>query len=240
MELTTPAGPQGAGAAGPLHALSYVVVDVETTGMRPWHGDRVTEVAAVVVRAGAVVERFTALVNPERPIPPRISALTHITNDMVRAAPPFRDICAELLPVMAGHVFVAHNAAFDWRFLSAEVARARRAELAAPRLCTVRLARRLLPALPSRRLEALAQHYGVTVVGRHRALGDAEATAHILLRLLEHAEREHGCTGWAHLDALQRAARGRGRRWYPPVAATPEVSPGGAPPVQGTLWERTA
>ena len=104
-----------------LAMLSYVVVDVETTGTSPGSGDRITEIAAIVVRDGVVAERFETLVNPERPIPPMITNLTQINWEMVKDAPRFRDICDELLRVLAGHVFVAHNAEFDWRFVSAEV-----------------------------------------------------------------------------------------------------------------------
>jgi DNA polymerase-3 subunit epsilon len=182
-----------------LARLSYVVVDVETTGTSPWAGDRVTEIAAIVVRDGKVAEQFQTLVNPERPIPPMITALTHISWDMVKDAPRFRDVCEELLRVMEGHVFVAHNAEFDWRFLTAEVQRATGRQLQGRRLCTVRLARRVLPHLRSRRLDSLADYYDVEITARHRAAGDAVATAHILLRLLD-AAREHECRSW---DALQ-------------------------------------
>jgi DNA polymerase-3 subunit epsilon len=182
-----------------LARLSYVVVDVETTGTSPWAGDRVTEIAAIVVRDGQVAERFETLVNPERPIPPMITALTHISWDMVKDAPRFRDVCDELLRVMEGHIFVAHNAEFDWRFLSAEVQRATGRQLTGRKLCTVRLARRVLPQLRSRRLDSLADYYNVEIAARHRAAGDAVATAHILLRLLDEA-RERDCRSW---DALQ-------------------------------------
>src|SRR6185437_12532825 len=170
-----------------LEALSYVVVDVETTGMNAFFGDRVTEIAAVVVRGGRIAEQFQTLVNPERPIPAMITALTHITPQMVRDAPRFREIAPELLQFLQGHVFVAHNAEFDWRFVSAEVARATNRQLTGRRLCTVRLARRVLPQLRSRKLDSLAHFYDVTITDRHRAAGDALATAHILLRLLDAA-----------------------------------------------------
>jgi DNA polymerase-3 subunit epsilon len=196
-----------------LAALSYVVVDVETTGMRVWDGDRITEIAAVVVREGEVAEVFQTLVNPERPIPPMITALTHISWEMVKDAPRFRDICDEVLRVLGGHVFVAHNAEFDWRFVSAEIARAAGRELLGPRLCTVRLARRLLPHLRSRKLDSLAHYYNVDIAARHRAAGDAVATAQILLRLLDGA-RERECRTWADLERLvgSRGASGRPRR----------------------------
>jgi DNA polymerase-3 subunit epsilon len=204
----------------PLSALSYVVVDVETTGSRPWGGDRVTEVAAIVVRDGAVAEQFETLVNPERSIPPMITALTQISWAMVKDAPTFRQISDDLLRVLEGHVFVAHNAEFDWRFLCAEFGRATGQRLHSRRLCTVRLARRLLPQLSSRRLDAVAHHYGVEITARHRAGGDAIATAHILLRLLRDA-RDRDCQHWGDLQQLL-GARARGaRRRRPPAMPQP-------------------
>lgn len=190
---------------------SYVVVDLETTGMRAWAGDRITEVGAVVVREGRIVHRYETLVNPERPIPPMISALTHITADMVRHAPRFRDVCDEVLGVVEGHVFVAHNAQFDWRFLSAEVERATGRRLTGRRLCTVKLARRVLPHLRSRRLDSLAHYYDVDIVGRHRAGGDAHATARIFLKLLDEA-RARDCRAWDDLQRLLRVPRAARRR----------------------------
>jgi DNA polymerase-3 subunit epsilon len=208
-----------------LSSLSFVVVDVETTGGRPEGGDRITEIAAVTVRDGRVVDVFETLVNPERSIPPFITRLTNISWEMVRDKAPFRDVCADLLRVLDGHVFVAHNASFDWRFVSAEVARSSGRELTGRRLCTVRLARRLLPQLRSRSLDWVARHYGVEIPAgmRHRAAGDALATAHCLLRLLEDA-RGHGCDRWSELERFLAsggavAKRRRGRR--PPAMPQP-------------------
>ena len=197
-----------------LTSLSYVVVDVETTGGRPWSGDRITEVAAVVVRDGEIRDVFETLVNPQRSIPPMISALTNITWRMVKDAPVFRDVCERLLSVMEGHVFVAHNAGFDWRFVTAEVARANGHRLAGRQLCTVRLARRLLPQLRSRSLDHVAHHYGVAITARHRAGGDALATAHVLIRLLRDA-RDRGCESWPALEALVAKRKGRRKRGRP-------------------------
>jgi DNA polymerase-3 subunit epsilon len=215
-------GPDGAWCLAPrpepqlaapddLDSLSYAVVDVETTGTRAGAGDRITEVAVVVLRGGEVIRRFETLVNPERPIPPMITALTHITWEMVRDAPHFGEICGELLDVLSGNVFVAHNADFDWRFVSTEVERASGRRLESRRLCTVRLARKVLPHLPSRRLDSLAHHYGVEIVDRHRALGDADATARILLRLLGEA-RNRDCFRWDDLQRLLAPSSGRRKR----------------------------
>jgi DNA polymerase-3 subunit epsilon len=194
-----------------LRDLSYVVVDVETTGSSPWSGDRVTEVAAVVVRAGEIVEVYETLVNPERPIPPMITALTNISWEMVKNAPRFADVAPALSEVLRGHVFVAHNALFDWRFLAAEYARATGERLEGRRLCTVRLARRLLPQLPRRSLDFVARHYDVDISARHRAAGDAVATAHVLLGLLRDA-MSRDLTTWDALDGWLRTPQRSPRR----------------------------
>jgi DNA polymerase-3 subunit epsilon len=193
----------------------FVVVDVETTGTSPHSGDRVTEVAAVVMEGGQIEDAFQSLVNPGRPIPSFITSLTGITNAMVADAPSFRDIAGALAQRLEARTFVAHNAPFDWGFLSMEFARADRPEaLFGPPLCTVRLARRLLKHLPRRNLDAVAWHYGIEIESRHRALGDARATAQVLRGLLRDAEQQRGIDS---LEALQawlatRTASSRKRR----------------------------
>ncbi|HTS89036.1 MAG TPA: 3'-5' exonuclease [Gemmatimonadales bacterium] len=186
-----------------LEECAFAVVDVETTGMRASGPDRVTDVAVVVVQGARRELVFESLVNPGVPIPPRIQSLTRITDQMVRVAPSFETVADQLLQVLAGRVFVAHNARFDWRFLSAEMRRARGLRLTAPMVCTVRLARRLLPALESRSLDSLSHYYGLENQARHRAAGDALATAQVLERLLLLA-REQGARTLGDLEALQR------------------------------------
>ncbi len=225
--LSEPAAPswrvQPADSEPLLSSLSFAVVDVETTGGRPEGGDRITEIAVVTVRDGAIVDVFETLVNPERSIPPFITRLTNISWEMVCDKSPFRDVCDDVLRVLDGHVFVAHNAAFDWRFVSAEVSRARGRELTGRRLCTVRLARRLLPQLRSRSLDWVARHYAVEIEPgtRHRAAGDALATARCLLRLLADA-RSHGCERWSELERFlaRTSVRTKPRR-RPPALPRP-------------------
>jgi DNA polymerase-3 subunit epsilon len=129
-----------------------------------------------------------------------------------------------VLRVLDGSVFVAHNAGFDWRFVSAEVARATGRELTGRRLCTVRLARRLLPQLRRRSLDWVARHYAVEIEAgkRHRAAGDAVATAHCLLRLLDDA-RDHGCERWSELERFLSAGNAvkRRRKRRPPALPQP-------------------
>ncbi|HEX4681995.1 MAG TPA: 3'-5' exonuclease [Gemmatimonadaceae bacterium] len=202
---------------GDVHGESYVVVDVETTGTSPWAGDRVTEVAVVHVQNGMARTVFDTLINPERSIPPAIVAITNITWEMVKDAPRFADVCDQLLGVLEGNVFVAHNAGFDWRFISAEVERVTRRPLVGRKLCTVRLARRLVPQLRRRNLDSLASFYGIDNAARHRAGGDALATAQILLRLLD-AARDRGCASTDDLDDLMNTRTARARRPRRPPA----------------------
>lgn len=194
----------------PLKAMSWVVVDVETTGGSP-PSDRITEIAAVVVRDGKIAEVFESLVNPQRPIPSFVSKLTNITWEMVRNAPTFSGVAEDVMKALEGNVFVAHNAAFDWKFVSHEVTRATGNRLVGERLCTVRLAKGLLPGLPRRSLDHLANHYGVEINGRHRAGGDAIATAHCLIRLLKDAE-DRGCSTWEELESLLRGRPAKKKR----------------------------
>jgi DNA polymerase III subunit epsilon len=197
-----------------LHTLPYAVVDVETTGGSPWSGDRVTEVAAVYVDGASVSVAFSTLVNPERRIPWHITRLTGIDDAMVRGAPTFRDLAGELAAHLVGRVFVAHNARFDFGFLESEFARVAPTPLGAivtSQLCTVRLSRKLLAHLPRRNLDAVSHHYGVQIEDRHRAAGDALATAHVLKGLLRDASHR-GVHTWDDLEVLLGARKARARR----------------------------
>jgi len=194
-----------ASGAPPIEACAFAVVDVETTGVRAGADDRITEIAVVLVHGARRELVFEALVNPERPIPPPVSAMTGITDAMVRGAPPFGDVADQVLAALAGRVFVAHNARFDWSFVNAELRRARDVALGGPRLCTVRLARRLVAGIASCALGSLSEHFALENGARHRAAGDALVTAHLLDRLLPLA-RDRGARTLDDLDRLQRTA----------------------------------
>ncbi len=168
-----------------LRECSFAVVDVETTGMRSRMDDRITEIAVVTVSNGVVRLAFDSLINPGRYIPPRITAVTGITNDMVARAPRFAEVSDALLGALSGRVFVAHNARFDWNFVDAEMRRARDLVLTGPRLCTVRLARRLVLGVQSCGLDSLTHYFGWENQARHRAAGDALVTAQLLNRLIQ-------------------------------------------------------
>ena len=190
-----------------LEECAFAVVDVETTGMQAAGDDRITEIAVVVVHGARRDVVFESLVNPGRPIPERICELTGISQEMVDAAPTFAEIADQILAALAGRVFVAHNARFDWGFVGAEVRRTRDLALDGPRLCTVRLARRLVRGEPSYALGALAVRLGLEFGARHRAAGDALVTGMLLQRLLLHA-REQGARTLADIEVLHRTPMG--------------------------------
>lgn len=193
-----------------LDTCAFAVVDVETTGMRAGNGDRITEIAVAVVHGERREIVFESLVNPERPIPRAICAVTNITNEMVRDAPRFSEVSEALLAALAGRVFVAHNARFDWNFVSAELRRSRDLTLDGTRFCTVRLARRLVKGVRSCGLDNLCRFFGFQNGARHRAAGDALVTAELLCRLLSLA-REEGARTLQDLTVIE-ARRSRGRR----------------------------
>jgi DNA polymerase-3 subunit epsilon len=204
----------------PIHELEFAVVDVETTGRANDGIDRVIEVAAVSVCGGSIGETFSSLVNPGRPVPPVITRLTGITNAMVSTAPRFADIASTFAGHLRGRVFVAQNVGFDWAFVGSEFWRATGETLVAERLCTVRLSRRLLPHLPRRNLDALAAHFEIPIVARHRAFGDARATAEVFVRLLDELGKQ-GAHTWRDLSAvLSGRRRARARRSALPTFMT--------------------
>jgi len=197
-----------------LDDCAFAVVDVETTGVRAGYGDRITEIAVVVVHGERREIVFESLVNPERPIPRAICTITNITNEMVRHAPRFSEVSERLLAALAGRVFVAHNARFDWNFVSAELRRSRDLTLDGTRFCTVRLARRLVKGVRSCGLDNLCRFFGFHNEARHRAGGDALVTAELLCRLLSLAREEGARTlqDLTVIEARRSLVRRRRRR----------------------------
>lgn len=190
----------------PFAGQPFAVVDLETTGASAIY-DRIIEVAVVRVLDGEIVERYEQLVDPQVPIPPFITRLTGIDGRMVRRKPTFAEVADTVNANLGAGPLVAHNASFDEAFLRHAFTRAGQ-KLSLPKLCTLRLARRLLPRLPAYRLDALSTYFGIKNRGRHRAAGDAEATALLLLRLLDLAA-ERGASSLDDLLALQGSPVGR-------------------------------
>ena len=162
------------------------IVDLETTGSDP-ASDRVTEIAVLEVSGLALTGQWSTLVNPGGALPGAIQALTGITQEMVERAPRFADIAAELYERLAGRVFVAHNARFDYGFLRREFDRAG-LKYVAKTVCTVRLSRRLYPGQRGHDLDSLIERHGLECEARHRAAPDATA----VWQFLRAAAADHG------------------------------------------------
>lgn len=196
---------------------TVAVIDFETTGMSPAQGARATEIAAVLVQDGCIVGRFQSLMNSGEWVPPFIEQLTGISNAMVQSAPPARAVMREVLQFTRGCPLVAHNAAFDRGFWQAEAALAGADPDPAHQFaCTLLLSRRLYPSAANHRLGTLAALHQLPDSGRaHRALADAQTTAHLLLQLqqdlgLRFAQALSGApVDHALLLQLQREPRAR-------------------------------
>jgi DNA polymerase III subunit epsilon len=195
---------------------TIAVIDFETTGLGATQGGRATEIAAVLVQGGQIVGRFQSLMNSGAWVPAFITQLTGISNAMLQSAPPARAVMHEVARFTRGCPLVAHNAAFDRGFWHAELARAEcEADAAHTFACTMLLSRRLYPHAENHRLGTLARLHALPSAGRaHRALADAEVTAHLLLQMqrdvtaqfaTELCDRE---VSHALLVKLQRASRG--------------------------------
>ena len=156
----------------------YVVVDIETTGGRAAQ-HRITEIAAVRMRGGEVIAKYSTLLNPERRIPGNITRLTGISDAMVVGAPKFAEVADAFRDFVGNAVFVAHSAPFDYGFLRQEFARIGE-DFRRPTLCTVVAMRKFFPGLPSYGLGKLAEYFQIPLESHHRALCDAEATAELL------------------------------------------------------------
>ncbi len=185
--------------------IPFIIVDVETTGTNP-HDNRVIEIACVLMQGGEVVEEYSSLVNPGQHIPVFISQMTGISNAMVFTAPAPEEVFTRVGQFLAlpNAVFVAHNVVFDWSFVTHSLMRSGitfPAEM--PRLCTYKLSRRLLTRHNKFNLDALSAHFNIQVRNRHRAGGDAEATAELLQCLLEILEETHGVATAEELVSFQ-------------------------------------
>ena len=173
----------------------YVILDLETTGGNATR-DRITEIAAVRVENGVETARWSTLVNPQCNIPPFITALTGISDTMVEDAPVFASVAGQLMQILDGAVFVAHNVRFDHGFVVNELARLDKT-LKVKTLCTVRLSRKLYPQHKGHGLDAILQRHGLTTLARHRAMGDVD----VVLEWLKLAANELG------EDTVSEAAR---------------------------------
>ena len=213
--------------ASPLRDTAFVVVDLETTGLgvSP-HG--IIEIGAARVRGGRVIEEFQQLVNPGVPLPPFITRLTGIDDRALADQPRIADVWPRFVDFLGADVLVAHNATFDLGFLNAAALALVGAALPNPWLCTLKLARRLLPELRRRGLDALAAHFGIPQDDRHRALGDVRITVEVLFHFLEKLAARGVVRLDQALDLQHQARDGR-----PFVCLLPRESVDGLPTQPG-------
>lgn len=168
---------------GHKSALRYAIVDLETTGGRP-DRDKITEIGIVIHNGHEIIDTFSSLINPGVTIPPMITRITGITQEMVDSAPPFYEVAKQVALITEHSVFVAHNVRFDYHFLR-EAFSDLGFTYTRPQLCTVKMSRKVFPGLASYSLGNLIRHFNIPVNARHRALDDAQATARLLELILE-------------------------------------------------------
>ena len=169
--------------------MEYAILDIETTGGK-FNEEGITEIAIYRFNGVKVVDQFASLINPERPIQPFVVNLTGINSEMLRNAPKFYEVAKRIIEMTEGAVLVAHNANFDNRILTTEFDRLGY-NFDMETLCTVELAKQLIPDMPSYSLGKLVRSLGIPLSDRHRAQGDAKATVELFkLLLLKDENRE--------------------------------------------------
>ena len=162
---------------------SFVVFDLETTGFSN-KNDKITEIGAVKIENFKIVDRFSQLINPQKDISYKVQELTGITNDLIKDKPTIEEILPKFVEFIGDSVLVAHNAAFDMGFMQ-QKCREQNIEFKNTSIDTLTLARTLLPHMKRFRLNLIAKELGVPLLNHHRAVDDAEATAHIFIKFME-------------------------------------------------------
>lgn len=161
----------------------FTIFDTETTGLSPLNGDRIIELAAIKIQGVDLVDQFESLVNPERKIPFEAQRINNINDEMVKDAPKIGEVLPKFLDFAAGSVLIAHNASFDLAFVNFEMEKAGILHPPLEALCTVNLARRVLPRLGSHSLDSIIHFLNINCSRRHRALDDVKATAKAFLTM---------------------------------------------------------
>lgn len=171
--------------------VPFVVIDVETTGTNP-KTNRLTDIACVTVLGGEIISEYTSLINPRQVIPEFIERMTGISNSMAREAPEAKNILPEVKKLFNNEdaVFTAHNAQFDHPFVNKSLQLEKMEPIDSQVLCTLKLARRILDKDLKKNLGSVSDFFNIKINNRHRAYGDALATAKVLIRFLEIAEQE--------------------------------------------------
>ncbi len=163
--------------------MEFAIVDIETTGGMP-HTHGITEIAIVMHNGVEVTGKYVTLVNPRQKIPPFIVNMTGISDEMVAQAPLFEEVAPQIYNLLKDRIFVAHNASFDYSFVRYLLGKSGY-DWSAPKLCTIRLSKKVFPGLERYGLGSLTRDLGIRIEGRHRAWGDAQATAEVLTMAIE-------------------------------------------------------
>jgi len=166
-----------------IRSAPLVFFDLETTGLEA-EQDEIVEIGSQKYQDGVLIAEWSTFVCPSQPIPAQATKISGITQDMLEGQPSIESVLPIFLTFIEGAVLVAHNAVFDMGFIR-EAARLQGIDLQWPSLCTLKMARSLLPNLERKNLDTLAQHYGLTFEARHRSIGDVKVTAEVFSRLLE-------------------------------------------------------
>ncbi|MFY8128238.1 MAG: exonuclease domain-containing protein [Chitinophagaceae bacterium] len=197
-----------------MSTYKFAIVDIETTG---GHANKngITEIAIVLFDGTEIEGSFTTLVNPQMPIQPYVQSMTGITNSMVALAPLFKDVAYQIHNLLQDRIFVAHNVNFDYSFVKHELQQAG-FTIDLPKICTVRLARKVFPGLPKYGLGSLSKHFNIANSARHRAMGDAMATTTLLQLMLQ---KEIGVNEINKLSKRRKAAQ-----YLPPNLSNGDIS----------------
>jgi DNA polymerase-3 subunit epsilon len=163
--------------------MEFAIVDIETTGGMP-HTHGITEIAIVIHNGIEVTGKYVTLVNPLQKIPPFIINMTGISDEMVAEAPLFEEVAPMIFNLLKDRIFVAHNVSFDYSFVHYMLGKAG-FQWTAPKLCTIKLSKKVFPGLERYGLGSLTRDLGIRIEGRHRAWGDAAATAEVLTMAIE-------------------------------------------------------
>jgi len=185
-----------------LKSLTYVIVDIETTGLEP-EGNEITEVAALKIDKGEIVDLYSALIKVSRPLSPEIVKLTGITDELLAAEGKDKGtVLRALYEFVKDTPLIAHNADFDVPFINHHLKQAWGLLLRNPLICTLKLSRKLLPGLPSHKLGNVAGHFKIPTPLTHRAPGDVEITYELWLKQIELLEKQ----GITTLEALLKVS----------------------------------
>jgi DNA polymerase III subunit alpha, Gram-positive type len=169
---------------GGLDKLTYVIFDLETTGLESLR-DEIIEIGAIKIENREVKDVFNKLVKPEKLVSSHITELTGISQEMLENEPPIKPVLAQFMEFIGDNILIAHNAEFDSGFIKTQLKKNFNKDLTNTTICTLHISRDVLPNLDNHKLHTIANYYNLNVVNRHRAIGDVELTLQIWLRFLD-------------------------------------------------------